>query len=360
MFEHLIARISCSTASMLAAMLLSPINVVAAVPERNALVLSDVVISPSGDRVAFTACRQNSSCVIGLYDVESGVVSALKNPHGWQLKYPSFSHDGERIVATMLCDSNCDEKWQEAHIVVFAKDDQQPVLLTSGPGFRGWPVFQPNSGDILFIDQTISLLGPKRRHLSYPTLSLLVVSSGDVRTVMAGARGQYLSEIFRPAFVEENRIVFSGILSSKSPLHAVLAKTSGERPRPSEILGFELSLGKEPQLMDLAEPAQYRGSSISASQNGERIIFVKRVSGQQAEGRYSYDLFENRRGNVERLTNLATHFGGASISYNGLRVAFLADDTGMRNFDLFIFDTTNRSIKRTEVRSHIQSLANEN
>lgn len=307
-------------------------------------------MSPDGQTVAFTYCDRNvRHCRLGLLDLTNDRIVHIPAPSGKQLKHPFYSYDGKRLAAILLdAATNGDSQ-----IVVIDPATLQITPVTEGRGIRRFPVFQPGTGNILYVAKA----GRPHR---FPHLRLLNLSDRTETIILDAKRGFRLA-IAAPSFVDPTEIIFDA-LGPVDPELVIAVENIGRTK--SELIIFGLLFGGRTKIIlkNLQSRTQkiigYKRpniSNITASENGKRIVFIDLSTSKpyQIGVGYNRDLFMMERGKLTQITNLRSHLAFPDISYDGSTVAFGADSSRRKQFDLFILDLKTGKLRPTNLRDRL-------
>ena len=109
---------------------------------------------------------------------------------------------------------------------------------------------------------------------------------------------------------------------------------------------------KDGNLSLLPENHEVRSMSLSASPfTGEFAFVSNSISAPKNErGRFNIELYIAGDGVVTQLTDLRTHMAWANLSYDGSRIAFAADKTRRKQWDVWYYDRTLGKAFKTGIR----------
>jgi Tol biopolymer transport system component len=310
------------------------------------LVLQDAVLSPNGALVAFDFCfKSNNECSIGVYDRKLDTFRILEKPKETSLRFPSFSYDGKKIVASSYSLSISPQA-PLMDLVQIDLDNGYFTTVLSDAQYKSYPVFQPATGHILFVSAPI-VRGAKGLASGFKSLALL--ANGHQRQIAAGEQFLMLE---RPSFVSTEEVVFSALSPVRPDLHAAV-RTLDKPRREFTSLGYRLKFGGLADLLDVSKSRE-RVASVSASRDGRRMVFVDNLPhNPKSEQPIDYEIFMTEGGKTDRLTSLRTFFNGIHISYDGEYVAFLADHSRSQSFDLYILEISSGRIFDSKLRDRL-------
>ncbi|MCC7166708.1 MAG: hypothetical protein IT565_03980, partial [Rhodospirillales bacterium] len=113
-----------------------------------------------------------------------------------------------------------------------------------------------------------------------------------------------------------------------------------------------------PPYPELLELGLLKGQKLheltpTASKDGKRIAFIYLSSTAPTIRSFNYEIYLHEDGKVRQITDLRSLLAWGHISYNGRYVAFGADKTRNRHYDLFILDLDTGIVKPTGLRDRL-------
>jgi Tol biopolymer transport system component len=297
--------------------------------------LEDFAMSPDGRIVAFQFLGPKGRGV-GLYEWQTGKLTHVPNPQETYVGEPSFSYDGKLLALGI-------QKRTEGAASNIAVVDLATLALTqlthgdpSSHRIRGTPVFQPGTGDILYVEHGIGVAWH---------LKLFDVSNGTEKIVLEPKDGFF--SIFRPLFVGPEEIYFQ----ATSPVNKDIKKAINDLGVSTSAITvtYRLRFGGTPNILwpELEKSRKHSFqnsiSFLSASRDGKTIVGISGAKDY-------YEIFKlGDDQNLMQLTNLKGSEAFASISYDGSAVAFGFDPMRGRDFDLRILLMQDNNVVSTNL-----------
>lgn len=274
-------------------------------------------LSPDGHFVAFNAGTRG----VGLYDWRVREIRYVPiSPQFSGLGWPTYSSDGGRLAGVATISRADRGGASESNLGVIDLSTQQMISFPLGESLYS-PVFRPNGNAILYLGGR-SL--EKRPFLFDPRTQ-------TSRELLSKNDGFYA--ILRPSFVGDDTILFIGAGPQSSELKVALQRL-GISPT-SQPVPYLLKFGSKPEIayVNTLDPYLYGAranlpTSMAASRNGERIVFIgisQSAAARQAylEGDLTrYDLFVIEGQQVRQVTHLENYLAFVAISQDGSTSAF--------------------------------------
>ncbi len=330
---------------------------------RNELRLEAIAVSPDGNTIAFQfepapkAPGGFKHFGIGLYEWRTGKLTRIPNPPDTRLGNPSFSYDGKQLAVF----SQGLEDGVRSEIATVDLATQGVTVLTHDERSlhvgKTWPVFQPETGNILYVEQPI---------LSKSGLKLINAKGEPQQTLIEPKTGFY--SIGTPFFVAKDKIYFNARGPADKMVQEAIARAGirGGDQAAGEI-SYELMFSQGPALIfsQVQENvfAHARGPngthdssafpSLNGSRNGAVLVhdwgtIAFDLPGLKRHKFTEYDVYKlDRDGNSTPLTHVRSHLFYTRISYDGSVVAFLTDPTRENVFDLAVLDMSTGQVTAT-------------
>jgi hypothetical protein len=301
--------------------------------------LVDVAPSPDGKTIAFEYTDESlplngvglrNHLGIGLLDWQTGKLTRIANPAGKQLSSPSFSYDGKRLlVGVGPANGLASLQIGEVNLTTM----HLTLIGAKGPMGRMTPVYQPGTGNILFIkgapglDNEIVLLDRKTQ----------------AEKVILEDKNSF-TYISTPWFIQQNEILFQAGGASYGVIHLGEELGRSKISRVAKVT-YRLVFGGMPEFYSLEverrAPPVNSGAfgSLSVSANGRILAFTSAIPERMMDekGIILRELFKMEAGQITQLTNYGRSIMLSGISYNGSVVALVGDLATVRQDDLFIY-----------------------
>jgi Tol biopolymer transport system component len=291
--------------------------------------------SYSGDnkRLLFTICDRNRLCTLATYDLQQRTLRRLKNTTHQDWLQPRYSPDNTRIVFVSE-----DRDGKNSQIAMIDAGGDNYSVVTKGEDKKSQPSFSPDGIRIIFLS-----------HKKRTTYSGKTAESIDVfETDIAGKSQKQLTDF--------------GFQLATNPFYMPDGKRFIVAGFGAEKLGVEglIEYSKQYQMnniftMDLhgpnsLQPAFIHGpfsANATVSKNGE-ILFISETNELDGivRGILNYDLFIKRDKVITRVTNIFSLIGDASISQDGTKVVFQADNRRSKEREFFIVNSDGSNLKR--------------
>jgi len=329
-------------------------------------IMKNVQISPEGTMVTFMFCNPESTrCGSGILNLETNELIRIPDPPGRQLIDPIFDYDRKRIAAASYCAGSCSKlEMATSQIVVIDLPSLSVTEVTKGLGVkvergvtgrRKYPVFQPGTDNLLFTVQETNSRGE-----SFYRGINLVNAKTRAESVLLNPNQGFVLPIYRPSFVGAEEIIFFAI-SPAPPELSQAAEQAYNIPNGNASLAYSLRFGEAPQIIPpYPELQQGKLEKIklfdlmpTASKDGKRQAFIYQSSTHPVGKGNNYEIYLREDGKVRQVTDLRSHLAWPHISYNGRYVAFAADKTRNRHYDLFILDLDTGIVKPTGLRDRL-------
>ena len=112
--------------------------------------ISNLSFSHDGKKVLFDRCR-SEGCQIQVYDLETGELAAYQSPKNERWTMGKYAYDGKRIAFSVIpIKPNDDRELGEMQIAVMDADGKNFRKVTTGPGAKLYPTFSHNGKKILY------------------------------------------------------------------------------------------------------------------------------------------------------------------------------------------------------------------
>ena len=323
--------------------------------------LESVNLSSDGSRAVFQYCDGSpKKCSIGSLDLRNNTLHLIPNPEGKQFFAPSFLGDSEKILAAVACAVNCRgyDKYQ-SQIVIINPETGGITQITVGPSYRIFPVSQPGSDNVLVVSRRILEDGGAPVALGRYELTL-INSTKHIETPILKERDGFNVFLGWPSFIDTSTVVFMGIAPITPEIQESVKKLNKGSGKVATI-AYRLQFDSLPELLPEnggpTRPGIPEISGLSASKDGGKIVFIDLSKGEPHTKNigFNYELFISEAGEIRQVTNLRTYIGHVHISYDGRFVAFLADETRQKKFDLFILDLKTSEIKEIHLKEMLAS-----
>ncbi|MFN9003425.1 MAG: hypothetical protein ACK5ZH_05160 [Alphaproteobacteria bacterium] len=305
---------------------------------------SDIVLSPNGNVIAFEYTDRfegRGPVGVGLYDWKNKKLTRIPNPAGQEIRQPSFSHDGKRLLVAIVGGP------LSTQIAEINLANLHVTPLTSTPSTREYPVYQPGTDNVLYVNIQGTLSG----------LSLIDRSTKKERLIIDPEAGFIM--IKRPSFIGKDEILFQG----RGPYPIELRHKIQALVRGPRSVAYSLKFGGDLQI--LSEDAEREATkyfnegafdSLSASRGGEIITFMRvPPDNQEKNGMIVRELNKLEAGVVSQLTHLGGPMMLVAGSYNGEVAAFVVDTDGTGKDELFIYEMGPGNITPTNLLAAIRS-----
>jgi Tol biopolymer transport system component len=321
--------------------------------EQATIQLTDVVPSVDGRTIVFEYRDRSlgrNHLGLGLLDVGVGTLRRIPNPSGWQLSQASFSFDGKQLVVGK---GGTGGQMPLQIALVDLETLGVSDITAAGPGAKEYPVFQPETGNILYV-----------HYQGFLVHRLVLVNPTNHReqAILDRSNG-FVGEFRRPSFVNSEEIVFQARGPVSRELTAIVRNVVGVT---AIAVAYRLKFGGQPSILspeqerESIHPIHYPDGGLnflSASRNGDVMTFVAKSLEQpfNKQSQYNFELFKMERGAVTQMTHLLSNTAYAHVSYDGSVVAFASVPSQQREFDLFIFDMKTKTIRATGLLERIKN-----
>ena len=291
---------------------------------------------------------------LGLLEWRTGKLTRIPNPPGKELTAPSWSYDGKRFVASM---GGRGAVTHNQIVVVdlpsFAVTEMTGHQYVKGDKeytrTRTSPVFQPETGNILYVEQEWAAM-PGRLHLFNP-------KDGTDQAIQSKQEG-FWNALFRPSFIGLEEVIFQAIGPDDRNVKEKIRELSGSG---ASDVAYYLRFGEKDEILfpdlqkrkSLYDPGL---SGVTATPDG-KIIIASRFSSAEPRNKrdqYNYEIFRIDGGTPRQLTNLRTFLVVPDIAYDGSVVAFGNDPGRTRRIDLSILDMKTGAITHTGLLGRIE------
>lgn len=305
----------------------------------------DIVVSPNGEQIAFEYVNEPTGrgvMGLGIYEPKTGKLTRIPVPAGKQFTMPSFSPDGQRLLVvqgnrgTVYGNQIAEIDLRTMH----AKDITAPA---DGPIF--YPVYQPNTGSILYWNDWM--------RLSHGLMLLNPVSLTQ-QEILNWKNG--FNRVKSPFFVGTNTIVFQA--TGRGGQEGADDRQAANNV--SGLIAYRMNLGAAPQMVSIeAERDRHTLDSaafnnLSATHDGRAIVFTS-TRATPHKGKVVQELYKLESGSITQLTSFGQYVRDAYVAANGQIIAFVADATPDKAFDVFVYDARTGKAAITGLRSAIAS-----
>jgi|CXWL01.1.fsa_nt_gi Tol biopolymer transport system component len=307
----------------------------------------DFAPSPDGKVIAFEYIDRSlgrNYLGIGMFNWKTGKLTRIPNPAGQQLSTPSFSEDGKHLLVGI---SKVNALFPN-QIGTVDLTTMKSLALTSSGLILAYPVFQPRTGNIIYVQSTHGLMNG---------LNLFNTTTKKEQVIIDEKNG--FSHISRLSFIGANEIIFQ----ARSPSDMELRQKAMEFS--AKPLAYRLKFGGKPQFISLEAERQSMKiigsegaySHISASLTGDFIAYMSAVPSNPTEdqGKILRELFRLENGKTVQLTNHRSTILVSRTSYDGSAIAFAADVTEANKFDLFVYNTQTGETIATNLLDRIKN-----
>ena len=287
--------------------------------------IDNLSFSHDGKKVIFDRCRDG--CQIQVYDLETGDLSAYQSPSNERWTMGRQSHDGKKIVFSVMPVIDGHVDLSEMQIAVMDADGKNFKKITTGPGAKLYPTFSHSGRKVLYVRAAYMRKSGKTPAAKYDAWEVdLTTGSQTQLTFFKYFQMDYL------AYLPDNeRFIYYGILPEAFP---GLDLPKGEPRKAQEMIRQEQmkrNIGIAGILVmkrgeDLPQRHYNFGKGFNAerpllSRDGSKLIFEKAASAGQF---YLY----SEDGNHKHIGGGGTIYS-AAISPDGMYYGFVAAGVGM-------------------------------
>jgi Tol biopolymer transport system component len=312
---------------------------------------TDFVPSPDGRIIAFEYIDKSlgrNHLGLGLLEWQTGTLTRIPNPLGKQLSEPSFSYDGKQLVVGQgVAGSLFPVQLAVIDIATLSVSELTPESRFP----KSYPVFQPGSGNILYV-----------QYQDYLVRVLILFNPLDQsESVVLDRRNGFVAGLSRPSFVKDDEIVFQG----SGPADFNMQKLALDLTHnAAAAIAYRMRFGGPPTFLSAeAERHVYLHSiegafaNLSASREGRTIIFLGRSPDKPTDesGEINRELFTFENAAIAQVTNLHRYMWYARISYDGSVVVFGSDPNRRRVTDLFVYDMRTKEITATGLLDRLRA-----
>jgi Tol biopolymer transport system component len=292
-------------------------------------VYGDPSFSPDGKTLVFRERNVKGKAGLGFLDIETNVHTFMEAPENSRLSYPSFSPDGKHIVASKSYGP------YQSQIVVLDANGREEVELTEGKGSRTTPSFSPDGNKILFVFSPLPETGSTKKNVDQDIFEIDLVS-GDIRQL---TDFQFYHLLYPQYFPDGERFIFSG----QGPRKPIGYREYDQKFGSNYI--FIMSLEHQ-ELVPVVQGYPY-STKPSISRRGDIVFIAVTNRIDNARGSWNYDFFSLSGGQEIRLTDLKSSILTYSISPDGKRIVFLANDHPKRrgNYEMFIMNSDGTGLR---------------
>ncbi|MDE1150872.1 MAG: hypothetical protein PW843_30345 [Azospirillaceae bacterium] len=305
----------------------------------HAAVFQDMSISPDGETLALQYRGEvNGLSSIILMNVNSGLLSNIDNPQGYQVGSPSFSSDGKKIAVVIESKSGgipsdigyIDTEEKKVHFVTNGMKDN----ITS----RGYPIFFPDGNKILYTKGGIG----KRTNF----FSIEIDGRGDKK--INKDQYSFISNISsRPFFISNDEFVFLSKGQTNIEINNYL-KSIGVDSVYSMSYVLAMNGNLNYSLVDFNKYILSKDkfdknglNYLSGSFNYGAYYYVGR-NYEDNNRNYRYDVYKiNGNENPKRITSADGDILYLCSSFFGDRIAFLSSPGDSGKMNVHIVDLKN-------------------
>ena len=311
---------------------------------------TNIAPSPDGKIIAFeyTDNREGTGPTgVGFVDLRSGKLTRIPNPPGRELRHPSFSYDGKNVLVGIGNPNIDGNQIAEVNLATLEVTPLTPM----GPHGRMHPVYQPGTGNVLYVNGSGSY-----------GLILLNPKTGTEKVILEKKRNGFI-HLQQPFFIGQKEVLFQA--SGPQNFEMQKKQTLEWRLRVGIGLGYKLKFEKMPELLSLESELEEQKTlfgaaafdALSASQGGNKIVFIRVRQDTPTDETHKVlsELYTIKGDEIVQLTDIRDAIFYSRISYDGSIVAFVADITEPNTFDLFIYDMKSGEIKPTNLLDKIRN-----
>lgn len=316
----------------------------------NNMKIDDLAISPDGRTIAFQYLDEESGRHgLGLLDWHSGKLTPIPTlPGKSHIGSASFTPDGKSLLAMT-------SSARDGQIVSVDLATLQMTKLAEAK--RGWhsPVEQPGTDNILLVAGVYGL--------EWNYYVLLDPNTSTERIIIPPKEGFLVGGLFRPYFVAQDEIVFQAYAPKDPEVQKkVRAVVADDGKIITTNMAYHLKFGGKPEpiltnvIVNKASPQDGGISFVSASGDGKIFAFIanSRSEPLNRQGAYNLEIFIQKDGTIQQMTNMQSHMAYAEMSRDGTTVVFGAktDRSSPRGegHDFYIFDFQTSKVIPTNLR----------
>ena len=315
-------------------------------------------LSPDGRTILVYFERPGELFRIAEYGIASGEFTILKLASNYHWFGSSYASDGKKIAALYQCVFTCTGGEGPAHhVAVIDRRTLAVATLTDGEKFSYSPVFSPDMRRIYYTEKK-AWRGLDDGHIQPFAFSYLVrkdLETGVEEILFSHEKGggAYLISTVNFSSLSDDEILF-GIMGPHKG--SQFFEYSNQPNKTAAMIG--LKRDKDGNLSLLPENKKVHGMNPSTSPLTGEFAFVSDSNTKVQPGTrsYEYDLFIAGKEGIVQLTELRTHMAWVDLSYDGSRVAFVADKTRRSQWDVWYYDRALGKAFKTGIRDLIKKL----
>lgn len=271
---------------------------------------------------------------LGLFDVASRSIQLVDQPENFRWGSPVFAPGGRALAFTSYCFRDCTPEEFGYHIGMLDLDTGDWQILTTygRDRMRLSPNVSPDGKSILFVSARAewTRAGGSRPAGFFGVASVAIETRQERQLLPNETEATTFQLIELPTLTTGGDVLFTcmapfqGAFADRFKRRSNLSHSFACRLRPDGVL--DILPGLEDQ----------SASALSASADGKRIAFIARSSPSKRGRGFGYDLFLLEAGRIRQATQLETHAYLTDISDDGAVALFLADDTRVQNWSIWL------------------------
>lgn len=113
--------------------------------------ISGISFSPDGEKILFTRKKDDGPALLNVYDLETGELSAYQSPAGERWEHARYSYDGKHIAFVIM--TKKDDGYldlENMQIAIMDPDGKNVRKITNSRGTRIYPSFSHDGKKIIF------------------------------------------------------------------------------------------------------------------------------------------------------------------------------------------------------------------
>lgn len=306
----------------------------------------DIVVSPNGEQIAFEYVNEPTGrgvMGLGIYEPKTGKLTRIPVPAGKQFTMPSFSPDGQRLLVvqgnrgTVYGNQIAEIDLRTMHAKDITAPAESPIY---------YPVYQAGTANILYW-----------YHWKYLGVGLYLLDANLQTQREIIPQQDSFARVGRPFFIgKDDALLGGGARLGREALSALKVTNNG-----SGKIAYRLNLDGKLQI--LAPEAERNRSwadaeafpQLSTTSDGRTIVFISTRATLPKKGGLVQELYKLENGSVTQLTSFGQYVRDAYVAANGQTIAFVADATPDKAFDVFVYDARTGKAAITGLRSAIAS-----